>query len=88
MKEKQVQKQEIKAHTGDTYVCLYLHQEVLHIYVHRYIQICPHSIEVYNVYLRKEMMVERVEYCWLIFSEGVVQGGGFMGIPGGNRPHR
>ena len=46
------------------------------------------EMKVYNVYLRKEMMVERVEYCWLIFSEGVVQGGGFMGIPGGNRPHR
>ena len=34
------------------------------------------------------MMVLRVENCWLIFSEGEVQGGGFMGIPGGIRPHR
>ena len=34
------------------------------------------------------MMVVSVEYCWLIFSEGVEQGGGFMGIPGGCRPQR
>ena len=31
-------------------------------------------------------MVVSVEYCWLIFSEGVVHGGGFVGIPGGSRP--
>lgn len=29
-----------------------------------------------------------VEYCWLIISDGVVHGGGFIGIPGGSRPHR
>ena len=37
-------------------------------------------------HLRKVRMVVSAEYCWLIFSEGVVQGGKFMGIPGGRRP--
>ena len=37
-------------------------------------------------YLRKASIVTKEEYCWLTFSEGEVQGGGFMGIPGGTRP--
>ena len=36
----------------------------------------------------KVITVEYMEYCWLTFSEEVVQGGRLRGMPGGTRPHR
>ena len=57
------------------YVCSYMHNAQVHV-----------SVSTNPTHLRKVSMVVNVEYCWLIFSEGVVQGGGFIGTPGGNRP--
>ena len=61
------------------YIHMHMYIHVVYMYVQAYVSTNP-------THLRKVSMVANVEYCWLIFSEGVVQGGGFIGTPGGNRP--